>query len=172
MLERVLTDLVQIRELGLEKVNDNMEFHRRLASRPHGMEPLQRIADEVARQIDCLACANCCRRALPPVTRRDMARLARHFGMTAREVREKYTCPDDESPKRRVLRTRYDSGCVFLSGNLCVAYSVRPKACSDFPRIHRPAPGAPVSRLCRWTSLCPIVYNAVEQCKEATGFGR
>ena len=164
----MLTDLVQIRQLGLEKLNDNLEFHHRLARSPGGFAPIEKATGEFARQIECVSCGNCCRWATPPVSGREIAAIAKHFRLTAREVREKYTWPDDERPRRRKLRSNKD-GCVFLSGNLCLVYPARPYGCHAFPPIAK-LKRQFVHEFCRWGSLCPIVYNAIEACKERLGY--
>jgi len=160
----MLTDLVQIRQLGLEKVNENIEFHRHLAASKEGFRPIENLTGEFAQQMNCVSCGNCCRWATPPASGREIAAIAKYFGMTAREVREKYTWPDDERPGRRKLRSNKD-GCVFLSGTLCLVYPARPHGCHAFPPI-RKLKKSFVREFCRWASLCPIVYNAIETCKE------
>jgi Fe-S-cluster containining protein len=61
---------------------------------------------------------------------------------------------------------------VFLDGNLCLIYDARPKACRNFPHLGLAMRtlGGRLSSICRWASLCPIVYNALERYKHVVGY--
>jgi len=167
----VLTDLGEVRRLGELKAAENLEFRRYVSAHHWPEAPFQVIATEVSKSIDCTACANCCRESVVAVEAADIASIARHLGYDTARVEALYTAPGEEDSSRRVLKSG-SAGCVFLSGNLCVIYEARPKACRDFPHA---APGAHTlgSRLeshLRWAARCPIIYNALEQYKHATGF--
>lgn len=167
----MVTDLVEIRRLGATKQAENLEFRRYLTARHHRVEELQTVAAEIQPQINCTACANCCRYSVVSVSQAEIESIARHLGVGPGEVLERCTVPDPEAPARRLLRSG-TSGCVFLDGNLCTVYLARPQACREFPHT---APGTHslggrVASLCRWVSLCPIVYNAIETYKHRLGF--
>lgn len=165
------TDLVEIRRLGTAKEAENLHFRRYLAEHHHRIEELQRVAGAVAREVDCTACANCCRHSIVRVTGADIAAFAGYLGMDPAEAEHRYTEPDPEDSAGRVLRTTRD-GCVFLDGNLCTIYDHRPQTCRDFPHIAQGTHslGGRVSSLCRWAALCPIVYNAIEIYKHKVGY--
>lgn len=167
----MLTDLDEVRRLGELKAAENLEFRRYVSAHHWPEEPFQIIATEVGKSIDCTACANCCREAVVAVETADIAVIGRFLGYDAARVEAMYTAPSEEDSARRVLKSTA-GGCVFLSGNLCVIYEARPKACRDFPHT-APGPHTLGSRLeshMRWASKCPIIYNALEQYKHATGF--
>jgi Fe-S-cluster containining protein len=167
----VVTDLVQIRELGASKEAENQRFRRYLSAHHHPIEAFQAIARDIEPQIDCTACANCCRYSIVAVDRNDIARIAQHLGMPAADVESLYTMPDPESPGRMILRSTADA-CVFLDGTLCMIYEARPVTCREFPHVGvgEHSLGARFSSVCRWTSLCPILYNAVERYKHLLGY--
>jgi Fe-S-cluster containining protein len=62
--------------------------------------------------------------------------------------------------------------CVFLDGNLCMIYEVRPKTCRDFPHVAIGAHslGGRQSSHARWAALRPITFNALESYKHLTGY--
>ncbi len=165
------TDLVQIRRLGTEKVAENVHFRRYLSAHHHRIEELQRVAAAVEPEIDCTACANCCRNSVVAVTAAEIASVAAFLGISAAEAEHRYTEPDPEDSTRRVLRSSLD-GCVFLDGSLCRVYPHRPKPCREFPHLASGTHslGARISSLCRWAALCPIIYNAIEIYKHQVGY--
>ncbi len=167
------TDLVEIRRLGTGKEGENLHFRRYLSAHHHRIEELQRLAVAVEREIDCTACANCCRHSIVRVTNAEIASIASHLRMEAAEVEHRYTEPDPEDSACRILRSSRDA-CIFLDGNLCSIYEHRPNACRDFPHLHPGTHtlGGRVSSLCRWASLCPIIYNSIEIYKHQVGFRR
>ena len=94
-------------------------------------------------QYDCNKCpAYCCTYPEIPVKKRDMKRLAKHFGLPVEKAREKFTKWDGEK-KERVLRHRDDehflTACRFLDQETrnCTIYEARPQICRDFPGTKR-----------------------------------
>ena len=177
----MLTDLVQIRRLGEKKRDENFRLRMHLKRRNYQERRLVRIAQDIEDQIDCTACANCCRVATVKVTERDVEKLARALGVSRQRLLSEYTQEDpaDESARDRPYRQaegrvlkRTQAGCVFLQGNLCSVYEARPHTCAIFPHLTRGA-GSLVSRL--WQMIdracyCPIVYNTLEAWKTEVGF--
>ena len=93
------------------------------------------------------------------------------MGTTSEAVTRLYTVPDPDAPALRILRNSGE-GCVFLDGNLCMIYEARPKACRDFPHVAvgKHSLGSRQSSLARWAPLCPIIFNALEECKHFIGY--
>jgi uncharacterized protein len=173
MLKHVLTDLVEIRRLGTSQETENQDFRRYLSAHHHPVEPFQILATEIQRQVDCTACANCCRYSTVIVGQSEIETIARHLRYETEQVRRQYTIADPEGLATRVLKST-PQGCIFLDGNLCTIYEARPKACRDFPHIAlgTRSLGGRFSSLCRWYSLCPIIYNALESYKRLVGYRR
>ena len=171
MLLDVVTDLAEIRRLGAAKKAENIAFRRYLAGHHHPVEPFQILAGEIQRQVDCTACANCCRYSVVSVSSSEIAEIASHLGLEPEEVVRQYTLPDPDNAHLRILRSSRD-GCIFLDGTLCMVYDARPKTCREFPHIMpgTHSLGGRVSSLCRWASLCPIIYNAIESYKHLVGY--
>src|SRR5258708_1006305 len=139
----MLTDLVQIRRLGEKERDENLRLRMHLKRRNFQERRLKRIAQDVEEQIDCTACANCCRVATVKLIDRDVEKLARRLGVSPKQFLAEYTREDAD--EGRVL-IRNAGGCVFLEGNLCSVYDVRPQTCVNFPHLIRGA-GSLVSRL-------------------------
>jgi len=165
----MLTDLVQIRRLGESKRDENLRLRLHLKRRNFQERRLIRISQEIEEQIDCTACANCCRVATVKLTERDALKLAKRLGVTLDRFWKDYTVTDlEEGP----ILKRTAEGCVFLEGNLCSVYEARPHTCATFPHLTHGA-GSLVSRLWRMPDracYCPIVYNTLEAWKTEVGF--
>jgi uncharacterized protein len=86
---------------------------------------------------NCSKCpAYCCSYEQIEITKRDLRRIARHFGISYEEAERRYT---KNSPVGRVLRHKKDdifqTVCVFLDGEdrRCTIYDARPSVCQSYP---------------------------------------
>ena len=165
----MITDLVQIRRLEQQNRHENARFRAYLKSHRHSDRRLRRFGEEIEAQIDCTACANCCRVTEVGITEKDVERLAKFVGVSEREFMEQFTALDDTSA---LILKRNEAGCVFLEGNLCSVYEARPQNCANFPHVVRGS-GSIASRMWQFldrVGYCPIVFNWMERVKEDVGF--
>ena len=165
----MLTDLVQIKRFGERQRDENQRFRAWLKRHNFVERRLKGIAQEIEAQIDCTACANCCRVATTQVTERDAERLARFLRVKLSVFLRDYTV--ETKDEGRILN-RDENGCVFLEGNLCSVYEARPNTCELFPHLVK-GNGSLLSRLWHMPDravYCPIVYNTLEAWKPETGF--
>ncbi|HEX5091506.1 MAG TPA: YkgJ family cysteine cluster protein [Burkholderiales bacterium] len=88
---------------------------------------------------DCGKCpAYCCSYPEIEVSKADIARLARHFGLTEAAAKERFTKLQREE-NVRILRHRDDehftSVCMFLDRKTrrCTVYEARPHTCRSYP---------------------------------------
>ncbi len=169
----MVRDLVQIRSLGESKQAENIDFRRYIKAHHHRPEEFQAVAAEIEQQFNCTECANCCRYSLVTVNSSEIARIAEYLGCDPDEVVRLYTVPDPEAQTTRLLASN-PGGCIFLDENLCTIYDARPEACRDFPHVSlgNHTLGGRMSSISRWASLCPIVYNALEEYKHVVGYDR
>lgn len=169
MRKQLTTDLVQIRRLGEKQRDGNKRFRAWLKSHNFVERRLKAIAQGIEEEIDCTACANCCRVATTQITERDVDRLARFLGMKRAEFLSEYTATSDEEG---LILKQNAGGCVFLEGNLCSVYEARPQTCEFFPHLVK-GNGSLQSRMWHMADravYCPIVYNTLEEWKRETGF--
>lgn len=169
----VVTDLVQIRRLTETNQAENLEFRRFLKAHHYPEGPFHRIAAETEKQIDCTACANCCRQTYVVLSRADVEELARYLQMPVAEVIRQYTVRDPEDSARTILG-HTGAGCIFLDGNLCMVYEARPRACRRFPYLvsSERSLGNRMASVFRRAWFCPIVYNTLEDYKKRIGYHR
>jgi Fe-S-cluster containining protein len=166
----VITDLVQIRRLGEKARDENLRFRKYLKSRTWVERQFRHAAEEVHAQIDCRACAECCRVTEVELAERDIAALARFLGIREKDFLEQYTMQGSEG--ELILKRTEKEGCVFLDGNDCTVYEARPGNCDRFPHLLRGSGSIP-SRMWQFVdraTYCPIVYNWMEAAKALTKF--
>jgi hypothetical protein len=91
------------------------------------------------RHYDCSKCPGyCCSYQLIEIGKRDIARLAKHFGLSFEQAQERFT-KYDAGEKAQVLRHRkdkiFDSVCQFFDQKKrrCTVYESRPQVCRDYP---------------------------------------
>jgi uncharacterized protein len=168
----LVTDLARVQELGEQRRAENHRFRRFLKVRRHSDRTLRHLAEGIEAQIDCRACANCCRLATTQVAERDIKRLASFLRRSAKDVIEQFTVESED--EGRILQRTEAGGCVFLDGNDCTVYDGRPDTCQRFPHLVR-GNGSLVSRMWQFIDravYCPIVLNSLEAFKDAVGFKR
>ncbi|MBL8883490.1 MAG: YkgJ family cysteine cluster protein [Hyphomicrobium sp.] len=89
-------------------------------------------------QYNCLKCPGyCCSYPVIALTKRDVERLARHFGISFEDARALYT-REDHGHKfimRRKPDPHFGRICQFFDTTLrrCTIYDARPYACRDYP---------------------------------------
>jgi hypothetical protein len=171
----LITDLVQIQQLGEKKLDENRKFRVFMKTRDYSDRILRRTAERIEDRIDCTECGNCCKTSTTEVTERDIEKLARYLHtMPERFIADYTMIEEDEGRTTRVLRFTEGAGCVFLDGKLCSVYDARPGNCQRYPHVVR-GNGSIASRMWQFidrASVCPIVYNCLEAFKDELRFRR
>ena len=119
---------------------------------PKGIDKITPVLDkEVWQEVDCLSCANCCKKMTPTFTPQDLKRISAHFNQTPDEFRMKWLKKD--SNKDLVNKTQ---PCQFLDlkTNMCSIYAIRPVDCSGFTHLSRR----------KWTEYAHIHKQNIDYC--------
>jgi uncharacterized protein len=87
---------------------------------------------------NCSKCPGyCCSYPVIPLTKKDVTRLADHFGLGFKEARKKFTKVDGDEPyaMRRKDDEHYGRICRFFDGEArrCTIYTARPGICREYP---------------------------------------
>ncbi len=82
-------------------------------------------------QFKCKQCGKCCGIGFIYLKRREAAVMAAGLKMPLREFKKKYTT--FFLFLGRALKWREDGFCVFMSGNKCSIYDIRPEQCRTWP---------------------------------------
>lgn len=166
----MIVDLVQIERLAQEKEAENLAFRRYLHGHHRPEHEFEEVAARVESEIDCTKCANCCRTMDVEARAGEAEAIASYLEMQVGEVLRLYMEFDPHTGARTVAQRNGE--CVFLDGNLCLIYEVRPRACRDFPHTHPHGVtlGSRWSSICSHSRHCPILFNALEEYKHRLGY--
>lgn len=134
---------------------------------PRGIDKITtEIEPQVWKEVECLTCANCCKKMTPTFTTKDLKRISSHFNMTPDAFREKWLEKDKNKDWVNV-----NQPCQFLNleDNKCSIYAIRPEDCAGFPHLSKK----------RWVQYahvhkqnidyCPATYKMVEKLIERIG---
>lgn len=119
---------------------------------------------EVWKEVDCLSCANCCKKMTPTLTKKDRKRIAHHLGYSGKEFKEKYLLYDKEDKDWRMQK----QPCVFLdlNTNKCNIYAVRPDDCAGFPHLTKTPLKSYMYIHKQNIEYCPATFRFVEKMME------
>ena len=82
----------------------------------------------------------CCTYDEIEVNKRDIERLARHFGLDAETAAERFTKVKGGTPMLRHKKDSiFDTACMFLDQDKrrCTVYEARPTVCRQYPNANR-----------------------------------
>ncbi len=157
-------DLGRFREQAHNRSVENKKFLQALKRKDARKvdDQFHRMHEEVFEEVDCLACANCCKTTSPIFYQTDIERVAKSLRMKPGDFIEKYLRVDED--KDYVLKS---SPCPFLdSDNYCLVYEDRPKACREYPHTDRKKMVQITELTYKNTLVCPAVFEMVERLKK------
>lgn len=157
-------DLDRFREVAKNKLAENKKFLQGLKKKDARFvdDAFHELHTEVFEEVDCLACANCCKTTSPIFYQTDIERVAKALRMKPGDFIETYLRVDED--KDFVLKS---SPCPFLDGdNYCKVYDSRPKACREYPHTDRKKMVQITELTHKNTSVCPAVLEMVERLKK------
>jgi uncharacterized protein len=150
-----------------EKTIENIFFKktlRTISSRQFD-EWVRQYASIIEPQINCLECANCCKKLEPGIDLKELETLADKKQLTINQFKQQYIAFDGDT---YYLNTK---PCIFLNGNACGIYHQRPSACQEYPHLNK---SDLKHRYTFWDNYtkCPIVFNIIEAIKAKMNFAQ
>jgi Fe-S-cluster containining protein len=149
------------RKLSIHRSAFRRFLNRSEKTPPKGIDRITQVIDkEVWKEVDCLSCANCCKRMTPTFTEKDLNRISAHFNQTPEAFKKQWLVKD--SNKDLVNKNQ---PCQFLNlkDNKCSIYEIRPADCAGFPHLTKK----------KWVEYahvhkqnidyCPATYKMVEK---------
>lgn len=131
---------------------------------PKGLDTMAATIDkEVWKEVDCLACANCCRTMTPTFTEEDIKRIAGHFKQTPDQFKKKWLYKDKAGDWMNK-----QTPCQFLDlkTNYCSIYSIRPADCAGFPHLTKKKMVDYMHVHHQNIEYCPATYTMVTKMQE------
>lgn len=154
------------RKLSIHRKSFRSFLNKSEKNPPKAVDKLTPVIEkEVWKEIDCLSCANCCKKMTPTFTEKDLKRISAHFKQTPEAFRKQWLVKDKN--KDLVNKTQ---PCQFLNlkDNKCSIYAIRPEDCAGFPHLSKK----------KWIEYahvhkqnidyCPATYKMVEKMIERT----
>lgn len=154
--------LADLKQKASEKRKENAAFLQK-----HGKKiptrALYQAHDEAFAQIDCLACANCCKTLGPRFRTPDIGRIAKKLRLREADFIEKYLKVDEDGDY--VAQTL---PCPFLGAdNYCHIYEDRPGDCRKYPYTDSDVLFKRPNTTLANAAYCPAVFTALELMKKA-----
>jgi len=106
---------------------------------------------EVWKEVDCLSCANCCKKMTPTFTQKDLKRISAHFNQTPEAFKKQWL----EKDRNKDLINK-NQPCQFLNvkDNKCSIYAIRPEDCAGFPHLSKR----------KWTEYAHVHKQNIDYC--------
>ena len=126
------------------------------------LKQLPDLHEEAFSKIDCLQCANCCKKYSPRFKTPDIKRISRHLKMRESEFIDEYLKVDEEGDF-----VAKSTPCPFLgAGNFCSIYEQRPSDCHRFPYTDEDVLIKRQQLTLKNSTFCPITYYVIEKLME------
>lgn len=138
---------------------------------PQGLDKMaESLSPDVWNEVDCLACANCCKTMTPTFTAADIKRIAAYLHMTPRQFTDKWLLKETRGAKDWINKTQ---PCQFLNlqDNKCSIYAVRPADCAGFPHLTKKKMVDYMHVHKQNIEYCPATYALITKMK-ASGISR
>jgi Fe-S-cluster containining protein len=166
------TDVDRVKKLAASREDENWQFRIFLKGIDLSPEELDAIVhrhyEAVSRQIDCCACGNCCKEALPRLSADDIRRLATQLAVSEKEIVARYLEQEKDGERHTFKRAR----CPFLAEKRCTVYDARPADCRSYPHLQKEEFVFRLMQAVQNCSVCPIVFNVFEVLKDELWKGR
>lgn len=161
-------DLKIIAQEAKSKKQENEAFRNFIKSIPTNRldEKVFQLNESVSAKIDCTKCANCCKTVEPGVTQEEIGRLAQ----LNRQSTEEFIKSFISSEPGTGIQYLNHQPCIFLKENKCSIYEARPSSCADYPHLGHQHFKFRFKSIMNQYSVCPIVFNVVEELKKISGF--
>lgn len=120
--------------------------------------------NEVWKEIDCLSCANCCKKMTPTFTEKDIKRASLYLKIPTETFKKNWL----QYSKKNQEWTNLTQPCQFLdlSSNKCKIYNARPADCSGFPHLTKKNPVSYLHVHQQNIKYCPATFLMVQKMME------
>jgi Fe-S-cluster containining protein len=152
----------------LQQAKEHQKAYKRLLEKGNRNKMLRVLPDlheQVFAQVDCLACANCCKNYSPRFKQPDIKRIAKRLKIKEGDLVATYLRLDEEGDY--VVK---QSPCPFLAAdNTCNIYEDRPSDCRRYPYTDEDVLLKRVSLTLKNATVCPATFAVLEKLLEIEG---
>jgi Fe-S-cluster containining protein len=122
---------------------------------------IHKLNRELFRQIDCIACSNCCKLTGTALNKKDIAQISGRLSMSAADFIKQYLRNDDDG--EMVIKL---IPCPFLTAKGCSIYDIRPELCREYPYTSKADMISRLINLVNNCVICPVIFETFERLKE------
>jgi len=158
-------NLRQFKKQVIERKRTLKRFLTKLENeRPRGIDKITPVIEqEVWSEVDCLTCANCCKKMSPTFTKQDLIRISAHLNMTVDAFKEKWLFFDKKD--KDWMNVKQPCQFLDLKTNMCSIYEVRPADCAGFPHLSKKKAVDYMHVHKQNIEYCPATFKKVEKLK-------
>lgn len=136
----------------------NYQQYLKKANKNKVLKVLPDLHEAAFEKVNCLECANCCKKYSPRFKMPDIKRISKVLGMKETAFIDQYLQMDNEGDY--VVKS---TPCPFLgSDNFCSIYDHRPSDCARFPYTDEDVLLKRPQITLKNSSFCPAVYHVLE----------
>ncbi len=158
-------EAIEAYALSNEKANDAFVTYLKQVNNEAIDALVLKINAEVAPQISCVDCGNCCKTLMVNIEEQEAEVAAKTLNMSLLEFKTKYV--EQGGHELMLINT---IPCSFLTGTVCSIYESRFSGCKQFPNLEMPQFTKRLFTTMMHYNRCPIIFNVMEQLKVETGF--
>jgi uncharacterized protein len=142
-------NLKKIEQTSQLKQTENISFGNYLKAQDSEKVDgiVHRLNEEIAPQIDCVSCGNCCQNLRPIATDKVLSVFVEPENIKAFKYLKSFPCKN-------------------LCDKKCTIYIDRPEECRSYPYLDREKFVTRTHELLQNYEICPIVFNVFEELKE------
>ena len=168
-IDHIETNLLTISSLSIAREHENERFKMFLQQIDGGQidSKVLELNHAITPKIDCTQCGNCCKSLMITVSVEEANVLSTALNQTRENFDEQYL--EKGSNGLMLINT---IPCTFLSDNKCTVYQNRFAGCREFPAMHLPNFKQRLFTSFMHYNRCPIIFNVIEQLKDALVFER
>lgn len=145
-----------------QQAKDHQKAYKRLLEKGNRNSMLRRLPqlhEEAFSQIDCLACARCCKNHSPRFKQPDIKRIAKALRIKEGELVSRYLKLDTDGDY-----VTQQSPCPFLAeDNTCNVYDDRPSDCRRYPYTDEDVLLKRVQLTLKNATVCPATHRVLEE---------
>ena len=163
----LVTDLTKIKQIAEEKQAENDLFRDFLKQQDDEAidSMVHTLTETITPQIDCTQCGNCCKSLMINITKEETDQLASHLQISETQLIDQYIEQSEQG--QMIINT---IPCHFLKETSCSIYEHRFTEFREFPHLHKPHFTGRLFGTMQYYEICPIIFNVVEQLKEALDY--
>lgn len=157
-------DLKKFEKKAAKKKHKLVKFLKKLDKVvPEDLPRLVKEEDaESWKEVECLACANCCKTMTPTYTKEDIKRISAHLNMTLKEFKAKWLYKDETGDWMNTTQP-----CQFLDDkNMCTIYAIRPADCAEFPHHNKKPFNLYNDTFINNVHRCPATFELVNRLRK------